>query len=86
MDDDVDPAEGLDRLLHESLEIVGNGHVSAYRERAQPVGFALEDVAAAREHGDVRAFLGERLGDPEPDAGRGAADDRGASLKPEIHG
>ena len=80
------PSEGLDRPLDEPLEVSWHRDVAADGEGAQPVGLALEHVAPAREHRDVRAFLGQGFGDAEPDAGRRAADDRRPSLEPEIHG
>ena len=46
------------------------------------LGLALEEVAAAGEHRDVRALGGERLGDRETHARRRAADDRRAPLSP----
>ena len=51
-------------------------------ERADSLGLALEHLAAAGEHGDVRPLLGERLGDRQPDPLRGPADDRSAALEP----
>ena len=81
-DDDVDAAEGFDRPLDEPLEVSGYGDVAADGECSQPVCFALEHIAPAREHRDVRAFLGQRFRDAEPDAGGRAADDRRPSLSP----
>ena len=86
MDDDVDAAESLDRLLDEALEVVRDCHVAADGEPAEPVRLALEGVAPPGEHGDIRALAGERLCDPQPDARRRAADDRRAAVEPEIHG
>ena len=50
-----------------------------------PFRLRLEDVAAAREHDDVRALLGERLRDGEAEPRRRAADDRGAACEAEVH-
>ena len=85
VDQDVDPAEGFDRLLDESLEILRVRQVAADRQRAEPLGLALKDVAPAGEHRDVGALGGERLGDREPHSGGGAADDCGLSFEPEVH-
>ena len=54
-------------------------------ERAEPVGLALEQVAAATEHRDVRALADELLGNREAHARRGAADDRRPAAEPEVH-
>ena len=51
-----------------------------------PRRLALDDVAAPGEHRHVRPFGGERLGDREAHALRGAQHDGGASLKSEVHG
>ena len=64
VDDDVDAAESLDRLLDEALEVVRDCHVAADGERAEPICLALS-VAAPGEHRDIRALAGERLGDPQ---------------------
>src|SRR5438067_1496760 len=84
-DQDVERAEGLERPVHEALEILRVGEVAADGEGADTLGLALEQVAAAREHGDVRALLGERLRDREAHPGRRAADDRRAPLEAEVH-
>jgi hypothetical protein len=67
--------EGRDGAVDEALEIGRVRHVAADREPADPLGLALEKLAAAREHADVHALLGEGLGDGEPDALGRAADD-----------
>ena len=85
-DEDVDAAERLDGGRHEPLEIGGLGQVALDGERADPRRFALDDVAAAGEHRHVRPFGGERLGDREAHALRGAEHDGAASLKSEVHG
>ena len=85
-DEDVEPAERLDRLRDGALEVLRERHVAADGERAEPVGLAFEHVAAPREHRHVRAFLGERLRACERQPGGGAADERGAPFQPEIHG
>ena len=64
----------------------GTRDVAANGERTQPLSLALEDVAPPGEHRDVRAFLGERFGDAEADAGGRAADDRRPSFEREVHG
>ena len=70
----------------EPLEIGGVGQVSRHGERADPRRFALDHVAATGEHRHVRAFGGERLGDRQAHALRGAEHDGAASLKSEVHG
>src|SRR5262249_36573510 len=69
----------------EPFEIAGHGHVTADGETAEPLRLLLERVAATSEHGDVRAALGESLGDTETDARGGAADDGGPALEREGH-
>ena len=64
----------------------GNGDVATDSECAEPVGLALQDVAPPREHRDVRAFLGQCLGDAETDARRRAADDGRPAFELEVHG
>ena len=85
VDEDVDASVRVDGRLHEPLEVVGARHVADDGEAADPLGLALDELAAAREQDDVRALAGERLGDAEPDARRRAADDGRAAGEPEIH-
>ena len=75
-DEHVDAAEGAHRRLDEALEVLRDRQVALDGERAEPLRLALEQLAAPREHRDVRAFGGEGLRDREPHAGRGTADDR----------
>ena len=63
----------------------GIGEVALDGESAEPFGLALEQVAPAPEHRDVRALGGERLGNREAHARRGAADDRRPAAEPEVH-
>ncbi len=81
----VDPAEGLDRLLDEPLQVGRVRDVAAHAERSEAVGLAVERLAAPREHRDVRSLSGKRLGDTEPDPFRCTADDRGAASEAEVH-
>ena len=83
--ENVDALERLVRLLDEPLEISRARDVPADRERSDPLGLALEQVAAAREHGDVRTLGRERLGRGESQAGGGAEHDRRAAFQPEVH-
>ena len=83
--EDVDAAEGLERALDEPLEVGRHRDVAADSERPDALRFALEHIAPPGEHRHVGAFGGERLRDREAHSGRGAADDRGASLQPEVH-
>src|SRR5207302_8265892 len=80
--EDVDAAEGFERALDEALEVTRVRQVAANGERAEALGLALEEVAAAGEHRDLRAFLGEGFGGRESHAGGCAADDRGAATEP----
>ena len=68
VDEDVDPAEGLEGLLHQTLEILRICQVAADSEGSDPLGLARELVPAAGEHGDIRSLAGERLGDREAHA------------------
>ena len=85
-DEDADAAERADGRLHEPLEMLRDRQVALDGERADALRLSLEHLAPSREHGDVRALRGKCLRDRETHAGRGAADDRRASGKPEIHG
>ena len=84
-DEDVEAAEGLDRLGDGALEILRQRHVAADGERAEAVRLALEHVARAREHRHVRAFGGEGLGARKAEARGGAADEGRAAFQSEIH-
>src|SRR5919197_446590 len=85
VDEDVDPAEGLDRPVDEPAEIARRADVAADGERCQTFRLALEHVAAPGEHGHVGTLAGQRRGDRKPHAGGGAADDRGAPVEAEVH-
>jgi hypothetical protein len=84
-DRDVDAAERVERSLHEPLQVGRVGHVPADGERADPLGVELELLAAAGEHRDVRALVGERLGRSEAEPRRRSADDRRPAAQTEIH-
>ena len=58
-DEDVDPAERLEGLCDEPLEVGDVRDVSANGERADAVGIALELFSAPCEHRHVGAFFGE---------------------------
>jgi hypothetical protein len=77
VDEDVDPAERLERGLDQSLQVLWVGQVAADGQCSEPLRLALEQLAAAGEHRDVGALPGQRLGDCEADPGGRAADDRG---------
>src|ERR1041385_1041146 len=49
-------------LSNYKVKVARVGEVAADGERADSLRLALEDVAAAGEHRDLRALLGERLG------------------------
>ena len=61
-DEDVDAAERAHRRLDEALEVLGDRQVALDGERADPLRLALQQLAAAREHRDVRAL--RRRGPP----------------------
>ena len=65
-DQDVEAAEGFERLVHEALQVAQVRQVSAHGEGAEPVGLALEHVATAGEHSHVCALRDQRLRDREP--------------------
>ena len=84
--EDVDAAEGLDgRRRRGARDRPGSSRRRA--RRAPPIRSASRSRSSAppREHDDVRALAGERLGDGEPDPRRRAADDRGPAAETEIH-
>ena len=85
-DEHVDAAERLHGRLDRALEILGDRDVAADGERSDAVGLALEQVAPACEHRDVRAFGSEGLGRCEPEPGGRARDEGGAPFQSEIHG
>ena len=84
-DEDIQAAERLERLRDGALEIARERHVAADGERADPVRLALEHVAPAGEHRDVRALGRERLGGGEAQAGRGAADECRPAFQSQVH-
>ena len=71
VDQGVDPAEPLDRLLHDPLRGLGCRDVTAHGEEIPSVGGA--DRAGCRDDGISRTR--ERLCDPGADTPRGAGDD-----------
>ena len=81
VDEDVDPAEGLERRLDEPCEVLRVPEVAADGKRSEAFGLSLEQVTAAREHRHVGAFGREGLGDREPDARGGSAHDGGAAFE-----
>ena len=85
VDEDVDPAEALDRLGHDPLARLGDGEVGDDRQPAEPLGLEHEPVAAARDHRHLHPLGGERLGAREPDPRGGAADDGDAAGEAELH-
>ena len=81
-DDDVDTAERLQGRGDDPLEVLREADVPAHGERSDPVGLAFQHVAPAGEHRHVGALAGERFGACEPEARRGAADERRAAFQP----
>jgi hypothetical protein len=85
VDEDVDAAERLERLLDEAFQILRVRDVAADGEGSEALRLACELIAAAREHGDVRAFRAQRLGGSEAHSGGRAADDRRPAAETELH-
>ena len=88
VDDDVDPAEALDREVDEPLDIIELAEVGGHPRRlTATVEHGLHrsldgiGLAAGDDHG--RAGVGEPLGEREADAARSAGDDRDATLQAE---
>ena len=71
------PPYVVDCRLNQALEVLRARDVTGDGETADPLRLALEELLAPREHDDVRALAGERLGDAETDAGGRTADDGG---------
>ena len=78
---DVDSAEGFHRGVHQPREVLEVAYVTADGEPADPRRFPLERLRVAGEHRDVGPLAGQALGGREPEAGGGAADDRGPALQ-----
>ena len=84
--EDVDPAERLDGRRRRGARD-RRAAVRSPGTASAPIRAASRSTTsrAAREHRHVRALGGERLGDREPHALRGAEHDRAPSVKAEIH-
>jgi Histidine kinase len=85
LDESRSAIAALTRPLDEPLEVARVRDVTADGQRAEPLGLALERVAPAREHRDVRAFGGQRLGRSETEARRRAEDDCRTAFQSEVH-
>ena len=77
-DEDVEPAERLDRVLEATPEVVPVGEVGADGGPADAGGGFVRGVRSAEDR-DPRSRSGERLGDPEADAAAAAGDERAAT-------
>ena len=79
---EVEAAEGVDRLLDERVDGVLVPDVRRGDERVDSVrvvevrGDRFQSLLAASGERDVRAVLGQRVGSGLPDAGTGTSDDR----------
>jgi hypothetical protein len=89
VDQDVEPAEGADRPLDEALHVAVDGHVRLVEFGRAAGGDDL--VGDARAAGpvdvvddEVRALLGETLGDALAEARSGAGDDRDLGLESHV--
>src|SRR5207253_6967306 len=60
-------------------------HIARGRHGAETCGVLLELLGAPGKEDDVRSLLSQCLGAREAEAGRGAADERGAPAQSEIH-
>ena len=91
VDDHVEAAEALGRLLEDALARVGVGDVERKRRRLAALGAAAsaaalgELVLAARDEQDGRALLAEAVSDVEADAAAGAGDDARLAGEAEVH-
>ena len=91
VDQDVQPAEMIDRLLDEGFGLTGHRHVGPNRQDlttgqlAQLLGRLLERVLAPPTDGDPRALLGQpqgrRLADPIAPPGNR----RHFATQPKVH-
>ena len=89
VDQHVDAAQVLHRLVDERLAAVGVRDVRAHGDGAPAGGLdelarVLELLDAAGAEGDVRAGLGEGLGERDAEAGRGPGDDGDFSFEAEA--
>jgi hypothetical protein len=84
VDEDVDAAEARDGVGEGGLDLLPGRDVHARRVRRREAGCVeRRKVAVPRDH--ARAALGHQPGDAEPDAARGAGDDRDLSVEPGLH-
>ena len=83
VDEDVDLAEGVDRLLDDLVAGAGLGQVAGDGDRLalDLAGRLLGDVAVDVVDRHLRAFGGEQLGRRAADAASRAGDDRGLAVK-----
>ena len=83
VDEDVDLAEGVDRLLDDLVAGARLGQVAGHGDRLalDLAGGLLGDVAVDVVDRHLRALGREQLGGRAPDAPRGAGDDRGLAIE-----
>ena len=98
VDEDVDRAEGLDRLVDHPLPILGPGDVGLDRDGSATGGpdaihrlgqrslVLLDRLQCARRHRHLGAGGGEALGDRRADAAAGSGDQRNPSFQLPRHG
>ena len=78
VDEDVEAAQPLDRLVEAAAQVVAVGEVGAHGDAAQ-LGRRLVGALRAAEHGHARARVGERAREPAPDPAAAARHERAAS-------
>ena len=91
VDEDVHPAELLDRMVDHALRLCGIGDVGLDRDGPpsglpDQLGGLLETVDAACSEHDVGPCFGQRQRNRLADATRTAGDERDAPLKRNLHG
>jgi hypothetical protein len=88
VDQDIEPAEGVDYLLHGAEAEIAAAEVAGDADGAAALG--LDELLRVRrilmlvevEDGDIRAFAGEQHGDRAADPAVAAGDDRDLVLQP----
>ena len=78
VDEDVEAAQPLDRLVEAAAQLVAVGEVGAHGDAAQ-LGSHFVRALRAAEHGHARAGVRERTRQPAPDPAAAARHERAAS-------
>ena len=84
-DQQVEPAERLDRRRDRSRRTVGRGQVGCDGQRVQLRGHRLEAFATARDEADLGALLPQDRPDRAAEATAAAADERARAVESEVH-